>query len=138
MTSLQCTPSFCDFRQNFRFAELDDRAARFYFMLRARLDAWGRIGANVSLLNADVWPLQRIPDADTRIALEHCVEVGLLELHELDTEEWIQCVEYERVESAVKAQRPESRFPDPTRSTRIQKLGDVSEETDPTDGAPAR
>lgn len=121
MRSQAFTPLFRSTRTDRAIAALSDRAARLWFMLLAQLDAHGRIGADIDILNADVWPLQRRSEHETQVSLNECIAQGLVELHELDGRRWFQVPRWDDTYGAIgrNKDKPASEFPAPSCSSRV-------------------
>lgn len=133
MASQRYTPLLRSVRADRAVASLSDRSARFYFMLLAQVDAYGRITSDPALLNADVWPLARSSADEVERCVKDCTVAGLIQLHRRDRDAWIQVANWDETHGAYGRQkdRPRSAFPDPVIDSRAAP--DVS-----VDGAPLR
>lgn len=107
-----------------KLADLRDDAPRlFYTWLLAQCDVWGRITAKPRTLNAVVWPMLERTVEQTQAAVDACVAVNLLELHELDGDRWLQVPKEDWESKAGRLTPPNRRgrseFPEGTDATRI-------------------
>ncbi|MDP1859885.1 MAG: hypothetical protein Q8K82_14525 [Gemmatimonadaceae bacterium] len=104
-----------------RVAKLSDSSGMFWLMLLAQVDAYGRIGADIEILNADVWPLRHATDDAVETAVRELLGAGVLERHECGGQCWFQVVDWETSYGfhGRKDDRPQSAFPDPTRETLV-------------------
>lgn len=104
-----------------KLADLQSDSHRlFYTWLLAQTDPWGRIESSPRILNAKVWPVLGHSADETAAAIRDCCRLGLLQLHTLLEDSWIQVPDWE--EKAGKLRRDDrcgkSKWPEPLESSR--------------------
>jgi hypothetical protein len=115
-------PLFEGINTSTRFADLPDHSARlFYVMLQTKLDDWGRVTADARKLNALVWPMLGMTEAQTLAAIQACRKAGLLEVFDSDQGPFLVNVEHEQKAGAVgkRDHRRASKFPEPSELTPV-------------------
>jgi hypothetical protein len=100
-----------------RMAELRNHDSRlFYVLLLTQCDSWGRVTADSRQLHVLVWAMFGASLADTETALDDLGRVGLIDVHELGRDLWIQIPDWEEKAGTVGRvdRRGTSKFPGPS------------------------